>query len=132
MINKLNWTWFVLILLIMAMIACGGQAEPTEAPRSTLEPLAAAGETVFKKECAACHSVVSDTTIVGPSLLGIASRAATRVDGQDAETYLLNSIMDPGDYIVENFDNVMPSNFGKKLTGEEIDSLVVYLLTLQE
>ena len=69
--------------------------------------------------------------IVGPSLAGIAERAPTRVDGLTAQEYVEISIVRPDAYLVEGFDDVMPANLGKKLTGDELDALVAYLLTLE-
>ncbi|MCP4424480.1 MAG: cytochrome c, partial [Chloroflexi bacterium] len=89
------------------------------------------GKSVFVQQCGACHSVGEDTVIVGPSLAGIAAEAGTRVPGQDARTYLYASIFDPGQFLVEGFDDLMPNNFGKELTGEELDAVVIYLLTLE-
>jgi len=37
----------------------------------------------------------------------------------------------PDAYIVEGFPNAMPNEFGKKLSGEELDALVHFLLTLR-
>jgi hypothetical protein len=69
--------------------------------------------------------------IVGPSLAGVATRAGGRISGQDAHTYLLTSIMRPGDYLVEGYQNLMPQDLAKSLTGEELDSVIAYLMTLQ-
>ncbi len=124
--SKSNILWLIGLLLLL--VACGG--EPVE-PTATLEPAAAAGQIVFQKHCAACHNTTSDTIVVGPSLLGVATRAQTRIPDQTAQSYLLSSIMRPDEYLVEGFENAMPSNFGRTLTGEEIDSLVAYLLTLR-
>jgi mono/diheme cytochrome c family protein len=120
------------VLLIGVLAACGNAQAAAPPPTPTLEPTAQVGKAVFVSDCGSCHSTAVDTVIVGPSLAGIAERAATRVDGWDARTYLYSSILQPGDYIVEGFEHVMPENFGKKLTGEEIDGLVAYLLTLHE
>jgi nitric oxide reductase subunit C len=90
-----------------------------------------AGEQVFTRECARCHSTVEDAVIVGPSLAGIATRAGDRVPGQDAHAYLLASIMRPGDYLVEGYQNLMPQDLAKSLTGEEIDNVIAYLMALQ-
>jgi cytochrome c2 len=123
-----NKLWLILTLLFL--MACGGAAaEPTAVP--TLSPQAQLGKQVFSRVCGACHSTSPDTIIVGPSLAGIASRAANRVEGQDAYTYLLTSIMQPDAYLVEGYENLMPASLSKELTGEEIDSIVAYLQTLQ-
>ena len=116
----------IALILASLLVACGGAAEPTTVP--TLDPELARGKRVFEVNCGACHSVTPDTTLVGPSLAGIATRAASRVDGLDARAYLYTSIMRPGDYIVEGFQNLMPSTLAKSLSGEDIDAVVAYLL----
>lgn len=120
-----------LIALILASLlaACGGAAEPTPVP--TLDPVLARGKRVFEIHCGACHSVTPDTTLVGPSLAGIGAHAATRVDGLDARAYLYTSIMRPGDYLVDGFQDLMPSTLAKSLSGEDIDAVVAYLLAQQ-
>lgn len=117
-----------LMALLLLLVACG--REPAE-PTPTLDPVAAAGEIVFQKNCGSCHATSPDTVIVGPSLAGIATRAETRIPGQDARSYILSSIMRPDEFLSEGFENLMPNNFGRKLTGEEIDAVIAYLLTLK-
>jgi len=53
------------------------------------------------------------------------------MDGLDARQYIELSILKPDAYLVEGFPNTMPSDFGKKLTSEELNDLVAYLLTLK-
>lgn len=119
-----------IIIVTLLLAACGGAtAEPAATP--TQDPQVRAGEVVFIRECARCHSLVEDAIIVGPSMAGVASRAAERVPGQDAHTYLMTSIMRPGDYLVEGYQDLMPQDLAKSLTGEEIDQVVAFLLTLQ-
>lgn len=122
----------VLFIALLPLAACGGKTNNEPPPTPTLDPVAAVGKAIFTTDCGPCHSAANGTVIVGPSLAGIADVAGTRVDGLDARTYLYTSILRPGDYIVEGFDKVMPENFGKKLTGEQIDGLVAYLLTLHQ
>jgi cytochrome c len=40
---------------------------------------AAAGQTVFKTQCATCHSVVEGKKLIGPSLFGIVGRQAGQI-----------------------------------------------------
>lgn len=123
----------LLLLAVILLAACDGGADvATPEPTPTLGPVLQVGKAVFVSDCGSCHSTAIDTVIVGPSLAGIADRADTRIDGLDARAYLYSSILQPGDYIVDGFEHVMPENFGKKLTGEEIDGVVAYLLTLHE
>jgi len=42
---------------------------------------AAAGESFFKRACAACHTVEAGKNRVGPSLAGVSGRKAGQVDG---------------------------------------------------
>lgn len=86
---------------------------------------------MFVQHCGACHSTLPDTVIVGPSLAGIATRAGQRVPDMDARLYLYASIYEPTDYVVDGFEPVMPTDFAKQLTGEDLDAVVVYLQTLK-
>ncbi len=109
----------------------------------------AKGQVIFAKgvegqpaipACASCHYVDNDQILVGPSQKGIAVRAATRVPGQNAATYIRNSIINPNAYIVPNEGNhiyaaggqsLMYQNYAKDLTPEQINDLVAYMLTLR-
>jgi mono/diheme cytochrome c family protein len=119
-------------------------AAPTEALAAVGDPLR--GQELFTTgkdaapACTACHRVDQDTALIGPSLVGIASRAGERVEGQSAEDYLRLSIVEPNAYLVPNSTiNVfaigdmsqMFQQYGSYLTGEDIDNLVAYMLTLE-
>lgn len=117
------------LILILFLTACSGPAEAV--PEPTLPPEIAAGKRLFQVHCASCHAVQSEAVIVGPSLAGVAARAGERMDGLDARQYMELSILQPEAYLVEGFENLMPSTLGKQLTGEEVDALVGYLLTLE-
>lgn len=83
--------------------------------------------------CQICHSIEPDRVLVGPSLFGIADLAGERVAGLDAETYLRMSITDPDAFVVEGFPaGQMLADFSTRLSEDEIDNLVTYLLTLTE
>jgi cytochrome c len=53
-------------------------ALPAAAPRAQAQD---AGETIFKRYCAVCHSVAPGTNKIGPSLAGIVGRAAGTAPG---------------------------------------------------
>jgi len=74
------------IALWLLLSACGGGTSTPPTP--TLDPVAAQGKRIFSQHCAACHSLSPDTIIVGPSLAGIGTRAAERIPGMDARTYI--------------------------------------------
>jgi len=63
---------------------------------------------------------------VGPDLTHLVDRAATRVAGLDARSYVRQSIREPGAYRVPGYTAVMP-DLG--LSDEEIESLVTFLLS---
>ncbi|MEW5985075.1 MAG: cytochrome c [Chloroflexota bacterium] len=113
----------------MALVTACGRA--TQPPPPTLGPLAAEGRLVFQQNCATCHAITPDTIIIGPSLAGIGGWATTRVAGLDGRQYIELSILQPDAYVVPGFANQMPTDFGKKLIGEQLNALVAYLLTLE-
>ncbi|HET7145497.1 MAG TPA: cytochrome c [Anaerolineales bacterium] len=119
----------LLMLTAFAITACSGvaQAEPTPTP----DPLIAEGRLVYNARCATCHALEPDITIIGPSLAGIATRAETRVEGQSADEYIQLSILRPGDYVVEGYNDVMITNFSKELTSEDMNALVAFLMMLK-
>lgn len=115
------------------LAACGGPPDtslPTE-PVVQLSPQEEAGKRLFSQYCGACHSIVGNANIVGPAMAGIATRAETRIEGMSAHDYLIESILDPGAYLVPGFDNLMPSTWGTTLTGEEMDAIIAFMLTLK-
>jgi mono/diheme cytochrome c family protein len=117
-----------LLLFAFLLAACGSNADAT--PQATLSEQQAKGEMLFYQDCAACHTIVGDAVVVGPALAGVATRAETRVAGLSAHDYIEQSILDPSAYLVEGFDDLMPKTWGTTLTGEELDALVAFLLTL--
>lgn len=80
--------------------------------------------------CAGCHEA---EVPLGPPTEG----TYTRVDEErlqdpaladyTVQHYLVESIIDPAAYIVPEFNNVMVSNFGERLTLQELADLVAYL-----
>jgi mono/diheme cytochrome c family protein len=83
--------------------------------------------------CAACHNPTAnepnDPHIVGPNLGNLAEHAGTRVPGEDAATYVHNSIVNPSAFTVEGYPaGIMPPGFDKRMTPEELDGLVNWLL----
>ncbi|TAK14823.1 MAG: c-type cytochrome [Anaerolineae bacterium] len=117
-------------------------AEP-EAPEAYPTPLfsvdvndpIAVGRVAFVQYgCVGCHTVEGlSTATTGPVMNGIATRAAIREGYESAEDYILTSIQNPGDYVVEGFnDGVMPINFGEIISEEDLTNLLAFLMTLTE
>lgn len=93
---------------------------------------AAAGAQVFESvaHCNACHALGGGSGGVGPALDGIGARAATARDGYSAEAYLFESIVDPGAYVADGQRaNIMPGNFGQRLSAQQLADLIAYLTT---
>jgi len=117
------------ILFVFLLSACSGADVAPATP--TLDPVQQTGRGVFNLRCAQCHALTPDTIVIGPSLAGVATRAATRIDGYTAEEYIEDSILHPKNYIVEGFTDTMPTNFGKDLTNDELKGVVAFLMTLK-
>ena len=120
-------SYLAMIALFIAACSASARAEPTPTP----DPFILQGQAVFNARCATCHALVPDTIIIGPSLYGVATRAETRVEGLSAEEYITMSVLRPGDYVVEGFNNVMITNLAKELTSEELNALVAFLMTMK-
>jgi cytochrome c2 len=113
-----------------------GEPSPAEINQTAFDALPAgnadAGQTVFQGSggCSACHSLVADQVLVGPSQHGIAERAPTRKPGYSAQAYLYESITNPNAYIVEGFaPNLMPQNFKETLQPQQLADVIAFLLT---
>jgi cytochrome c551/c552 len=123
-------------LACVALCACGNATpEPTATPSGPdLNTPAGRGQAIFtgKGRCSTCHALTAGTTIVGPSLSGIATTAATRIPGVDAEIYLEESIVAPDRFRTPGFENVaMDPTIGKQLTTDEVADVVAFLLTVK-
>jgi len=82
--------------------------------------------------CSNCHLPDSEKTNLGPGLLNIKDRAATRVEGMTAAEYIYQSIVDSKAYTVEGFDpDLMPQNWAEIYSDLQIFDIVAYLMTLE-
>ena len=97
---------------------------------ATPDPMAYGRQLFTQFGCNACHTLKDAGAVgqIGPDLDGIGTRAATRVPGQSADEYIRTSITKPGAFIVPNFQPVMPTDYGQRMTPQEVDALVQYLL----
>ena len=128
--HRTIWLTGLVVLFGVGLLACSGKTDDAP-PKPTLSAQAARGKDVFTLYCAACHSTSPDAVIVGPSLVGVRERAEDRVVGQSAEEYLMLSILRPDDYLVEGYEDNMPPDLAKRLTGEEMDAVLAYIVTLE-
>ncbi len=111
-------------------------AEATEA--LALVGDAARGKQIFENglngapACSNCHVETGKTPpyALAPSLAGVYIRAATRVAGQTADQYIVDSILHPHDFVVPGFNPIMYPLFGEKYSNQDIADLLAFLKTL--
>jgi nitric oxide reductase subunit C len=131
--------------------AARGEGGPDQLPPGTRpvtgdsDPIAI-GQALFRTAtpaCNACHSVAPGVNLAGPTLAGLATRAAERVGSKDYKGkatdvagYIRESILEPsahlvpGDMYSADGTSFMPNTYGT-MKPEEIDQLVAYLETLR-
>lgn len=91
--------------------------------------------------CAGCHELAAVGPAWAPSgdAAGIGERADTRFTQESytgqatsAEQYLIEAVVLPNAYVVDGYEaNVMPANYGQRLTVQELADLVAYMLSLR-
>ncbi len=95
---------------------------------------ATSGELLYDAEygCTDCHRNGASA----PDTVGTASRILNerltlpQFAGYTVEQYLVESITRPGDYVVDSYSSgLMPSNFGVRMTDQQLADIVAYLLT---
>ncbi len=107
----------------------------------------AIGEHLFRTAvpvCTACHSLQPGVQLAGPSMAGMAERAAQTLaspdytgSATDVEGYLRESIVTPSAHLVPGAmfsaegTSFMPNTYADSLTDEEVDQLVAFLGTLK-
>jgi nitric oxide reductase subunit C len=153
--HRSSITWTSIAIFAIALAACAPSPTAT-APAAT--PIAATtptpagnpvrGAKLFAQlPCNSCHDVTlpfpgGEAT---PNLGNIATEAARIVTSPDyhgkatdAAGYIRESIVDPNAYIVHGASyrtsdgkSAMESDFAQKLTPQQIDDLVAYLMTLE-
>ena len=100
-----------------------GEAQPPPPPAAS-EGDPAAGKTAFAAQgCGGCHtfSAAGTSASVGPDL-------DEAVQGKDSE-FVRESIVDPNKEVTSGYaPNIMPQDFGQKLTPKQLDDLVAFLL----
>jgi mono/diheme cytochrome c family protein len=100
----------------------------------TPEELVAAGEQLYNGAggCTACHGLGTRA----PNLLTdeggtgqIGTRCARRVAGKTCKQYLHDSMVEPGEYVVEGYQAIMP-DMRRTLSAVQIWAIIAYLESL--
>ncbi|KAB2867346.1 MAG: cytochrome c [Anaerolineae bacterium] len=121
----------VLILLVLVVSACSQGDSVDSLPPGE----AGRGEALFTQSingappCSGCHTL-DGTALVGPGFQAYGETASTRRTGSTAQDYTYTSIVRPSAYVVDGFSNVMYSQYGQRLSPQQIADLIAYLLTL--
>jgi nitric oxide reductase subunit C len=135
--------------ILVAGVAVRGMPG-VEGVRDSPEPVLR-GKAVFNEEagCAGCHAVSGEVTLVGTSLAGIPERAERRIESgaytgqaRTASEYIRESILEPSAFIAaapegRSFTarqgvSLMPADYGARLSDQQVDDLVAYLMSLRE
>lgn len=113
-------------------------AETAEAAEPAAEEEAAAPtppqELFVSMGCSGCHNMDAPQTDsergpVGPNMANLHETAGSKVEGLSAEEYVHQSIVAPNEYINEGYAaGIMPPNFAERMSEEEINSMVAWLL----
>jgi mono/diheme cytochrome c family protein len=104
-----------------------------------IDTLIGMGETLVKTKggCLLCHKITEVGNTRGPDLRGVGGRAATRKPGLSAEAYLMESLLEPGAYVVEEFaaaggTSIMPAADlpPADMSATELKALVAFLQSM--
>lgn len=77
--------------------------------------------------CVACHR--AGNAALAPAWDGLAARAATERPPLTAAAYIYESIVDPGVFLVEGYNDVMPHDFATRMSQQELADVLAYLLS---
>jgi cytochrome c oxidase subunit 2 len=84
--------------------------------------------------CVACHSA-DGSRLTGPSLKGLYGSQVELLDGSKVSAdaaYLQKSILEPNAQVVKSYaPNVMPGDFAKELTQDQVNDIIEYIKTLK-
>ena len=107
----------------------------------------AIGENLFGTAvpvCTACHSLQPGVQLAGPSMAGMAGRAAQTIaspdytgSATDVESYIRESIVTPSAHLVPGAmfsaegTSFMPNTYADTLTEEQVDQLAAFLASMK-
>jgi len=115
-------------------VMMGAAPPPVEEAPAAEGGVRAPAELFTAMACVGCHNLdlpqdASNRGPVGPNLGNLPEVAGTIVPGMSAEEYVYQSITEPGAHVVEGYiTGIMPPDFATKMSEEEIQGLVAWLL----
>ena len=129
---SLGVIWFYAFIAALVPDTSTATGPVTELDWSDPDAVVEIGASIFntKGQCAACHTI--DTSAPPgrcPDLTDIGVIAANRVQGIDAKAYLIESLYDPGKFLVPGYGKIMPEVWKKpiELTKLEIAAVIAFL-----
>lgn len=129
---------------VAASPTAAATATATSSPAPTATPRPIDGrepaEIILNAGCGSCHKIgsIGEAHKVGPDLSNIGTVAAERVAGVPAVAYIRQSILEPNAYIAPHcpngpcLPNIMPQDYAQRLSPEQIETLVAFLLQQRE
>jgi mono/diheme cytochrome c family protein len=112
----------------LLLLSCGGGLPTPELPGDPTR-----GEKAFSTYgCRGCHMVNGKGGTVGPDLSDIGGLAGTLKPGVTAEAFIHEAIAQPDAFVRKGYQaGLMPGDYEQRLSRQEFDDLVAYLLTLK-
>lgn len=105
-------------------------------PATTPDPALSATDVAAIMEefmCLDCHSMVPGEVILGPAFEAARFRQAASLTGQGSAFYIMQSIVDPRAVESTEFPaEVMPDDYGEQLNAGQLQTIVAFLLALEE
>lgn len=82
--------------------------------------------------CSTCHLTQVGQTgySLGPNLAAVSEHAGARVEGEDVDAYLHQSILEPNAFLVPGYRSIMYPEYGKHYSESEIQDLIAFLKSL--
>ena len=129
---SLGVIWFYAFIAALVPDTSTATGPVTELDWSDPDAVVEIGASIFKTkgQCAACHTL--DTSAPKgrcPDLTDIGVISDNRVAGLDAKAYLIESLYDPGKFLVPGYGKIMPEVWKKpiELTKLEIAAVIAFL-----
>jgi cytochrome c551/c552 len=124
---------FIVLFISFQNTGSDSTSSPQEAEERAAALLATGdpgrGETlIVDYGCTTCHRA-SVLNQIAPSFSGVAVRAAEEVPALSAPAYLYQSLVSPAAHVVEGYNNIMPQDYGQRLSDQELGDILAYLMT---